>query len=464
MFYFVDIRKILIYCLFLKKKIESVNLVKTDRGTGHRGFGFVEFEDRESLITALSRNDTQLLTRTIRVHLKEMTSGGGGAGGRGGNDGPRNSDLDNDWRKKEPTTNNDQDQEESNDFNRPRDFYQHDQRDQRGGGSGGYQKSYQNYNRNRDRNNDQPPQRTFHDNRNQNTDYNDRRNNRQRQSYQPQQAPSDDQNHYGDRNNSGRFNNNNREGGSGFKGRQSYQPRFHENNEFNKSESNAEQEPQEPAPVNVEKLERPKLILQPRSIPSESPKVVESALPSIFGGAKPVDTAARERAIEEKLKASEVVVKPAGGDSKDDARSVHNDDDAKSTTASIDHSSNAPSQQYHQQHKSYRSDHSEHSGNENKPHRNDQPLYNPRNSKNRNYKDSNRSYESSEPTSPPHQQQQQQHQSYHNTDRNQRHSQQPQQQRRQNYQQNDAGNSGRSSAVNRPANDEQRASYRVCFK
>ena len=65
--------------------------------------------------------------------------------------------------------------------------------------------------------------------------------------------------------------------------------------------------------------ERPKLSLKPRSVPAEegaapvaaaaaeaapaAPSGAGSA--SIFGGAKPVDTAARERAIEERLKEKE---------------------------------------------------------------------------------------------------------------------------------------------------------------
>lgn len=67
--------------------------------------------------------------------------------------------------------------------------------------------------------------------------------------------------------------------------------------------------------------ERPKLSLKPRSVPIEeggpagpvaevpTPVAAERPAPSapvssaaIFGGAKPVDTAARERAIEERLK------------------------------------------------------------------------------------------------------------------------------------------------------------------
>jgi len=53
-----------------------------------------------------------------------------------------------------------------------------------------------------------------------------------------------------------------------------------------------------PPPSSAPK-ERPRLKLQPRSKPLEAGQV--SGSNAIFGGAKPVDTAARERQIEEKL-------------------------------------------------------------------------------------------------------------------------------------------------------------------
>lgn len=55
--------------------------------------------------------------------------------------------------------------------------------------------------------------------------------------------------------------------------------------------------------------QRPKLNLKPRSVPKEeeqsggvSPQAVPSRSSSIFGAAKPVDTAAKEREVEERLK------------------------------------------------------------------------------------------------------------------------------------------------------------------
>lgn len=47
--------------------------------------------------------------------------------------------------------------------------------------------------------------------------------------------------------------------------------------------------------------ERPRLQLKPRSVPLEQSSVSSSGSSAIFGGAKPVDTAAKEREIEERL-------------------------------------------------------------------------------------------------------------------------------------------------------------------
>lgn len=53
--------------------------------------------------------------------------------------------------------------------------------------------------------------------------------------------------------------------------------------------------------------QRPKLNLKPRSVPKEedkssAPSATSGRSASIFGGAKPVDTAAKEREVEERLK------------------------------------------------------------------------------------------------------------------------------------------------------------------
>lgn len=51
--------------------------------------------------------------------------------------------------------------------------------------------------------------------------------------------------------------------------------------------------------VSAEPRSRPRLILQPRTKPEEPAAPTPQS--SIFGGAKPVDTAAREKEIEERL-------------------------------------------------------------------------------------------------------------------------------------------------------------------
>ena len=66
-------------------------------------------------------------------------------------------------------------------------------------------------------------------------------------------------------------------------------------------------------PLRDEPQERPRLKLQPRSKPQEdAASDMPAASSSIFGGAKPVDTARREKEIEEKLKIKDQVEKKEG--------------------------------------------------------------------------------------------------------------------------------------------------------
>ncbi|RUS82262.1 hypothetical protein EGW08_009973 [Elysia chlorotica] len=84
---------------------------------------------------------------------------------------------------------------------------------------------------------------------------------------------------------------------------------------------------------------RPKLKLQPRSKPVENKENEPAAAPtrsqSIFGAAKPVDTAAREKAIEEKLKKApppEENPRSRRGDSEDQGRWRRNDERERRTS------------------------------------------------------------------------------------------------------------------------------------
>lgn len=56
--------------------------------------------------------------------------------------------------------------------------------------------------------------------------------------------------------------------------------------------------------------ERPKLILKPKTVDKTEVPNYEATSSSIFGGAKPVDTTAKEREIEEKLLAKYESPKP----------------------------------------------------------------------------------------------------------------------------------------------------------
>jgi translation initiation factor 4B len=92
---------------FKDLKVLSVRLVSDERGRS-RGYGYVEFEDRESLIGALTKVDTTFNNRAIKISLDEQKSGNdrqGGFGNRGhhqdSNQGPLKSD-EAEWRRREP--------------------------------------------------------------------------------------------------------------------------------------------------------------------------------------------------------------------------------------------------------------------------------------------------------------------------------------------------------------------------
>lgn len=92
-----------IRAFFLDSKILNVRLPQDERGR-FRGFGQVDFEDRESLINALAKNETKFFNRPIKVQLesvykqqRERAHGGGFHGSSSGAAGESNSD-DTDWR------------------------------------------------------------------------------------------------------------------------------------------------------------------------------------------------------------------------------------------------------------------------------------------------------------------------------------------------------------------------------
>jgi translation initiation factor 4B len=320
-----------------------------DEGNRSKGFAYVEFADRESLIAALTRKDTNFNKRPIKITLDEPKSSGsygdrrmGGGRDNQRDDGPLKSD-EADWRRPsaEPSS---QHQESDWSSGRRDNSYQ-----QRGGGSGGGDRSdymqrnnqndYSSYNQNRDHN----QSKSYGQNR-----YNqgDRHGGggagggggyqRRGDGYQQRGGASG----YGNRENNEGYNNQNRSGGGGG----GSEPDFKRNERTYESSSSESAWKTQPAveleqpttpttsQVNVSHentaapiaaaaalapatvgnrsptisttelpKERPKLNLAPRTIPVEESGQVASAS-SIFGSAKPVNTAAKEKEIEERLK------------------------------------------------------------------------------------------------------------------------------------------------------------------
>ncbi|CAM9210195.1 unnamed protein product, partial [Phaeothamnion confervicola] len=77
------------FSLFQDCKVVDVHLAKDRETTMPRGFGYVEFEDADSLRTALSLNGATFIGRTVKVDLaetKQRDRGGGYGGGSGGRD------------------------------------------------------------------------------------------------------------------------------------------------------------------------------------------------------------------------------------------------------------------------------------------------------------------------------------------------------------------------------------------
>lgn len=98
--------------------------------------------------------------------------------------------------------------------------------------------------------------------------------------------------------------------------------------------------PSSPAPAAAPLASRPKLNLAKRTV-SEAPDVTSPALPSAggdskanpFGAARPIDTAAREREIEEKRVTAEKDKKEADAKAKEDARQAKEAEAAKAAAA-----------------------------------------------------------------------------------------------------------------------------------
>lgn len=303
-----------IRAFFLDSKILNVRLPTDERGR-FRGFGQVDFENRESLINALAKHETKFFNRPIKVQLesghKPKTQGGGygayqqrgGAGEGGSGHTGQGADEDTDWRARpaqepepEPAAlppksysfhsrgqlGNQQQQPQQGNNGGSR--YQQQDRQQMGTGqqrrgpwqsrdeqqSGGGGSGQQTQQRRPWQNRDEQQQSTGGGSRDQ---------------YQQRTGG----------------------GSSGSSYNQNRPPRQYDNRgsgehqPLERSPSGTNQaEPTSP-PQTQEVRERPKIMLQPRTIPVESDAGPVPHATNIFGAAKPVNTAAKEREIEERL-------------------------------------------------------------------------------------------------------------------------------------------------------------------
>ncbi|KAJ8369935.1 hypothetical protein SKAU_G00099630 [Synaphobranchus kaupii] len=243
-----------------------------------KGFGYAEFDDVDSLLRALSLNEENLGNRRIRVDIADQSNekerDDRGMSGRDRNRGDGGPDkTDSDWRAR-PTGESEEAPRKDDAFGeRSKDRYESDRfrdgprrdNDRYDGGGG------------RDR-------------------YRDRYDDRDRRDY--------DRGGFDSRS-GGR-----RPFGSGF--RRDYDDRRDEyrgsgdryGDRYGDREDRSER--REEKREERGPLQRPKLNLKPRSVPKEEdqggPPSTQTGRASIFGGAKPVDTAAKEREVEERLK------------------------------------------------------------------------------------------------------------------------------------------------------------------
>ncbi|XP_028681699.1 eukaryotic translation initiation factor 4Ba isoform X1 [Erpetoichthys calabaricus] len=261
----------------------NISAVRLPRELGNperlKGFGYAEFDDVESLLQALSLNEASLGNRRIRVDVadqsqekdrEERSMSGRDRDRNRGDSGPDKTDSD--WRAR-PS---------GDDDGRPR----------RGEDSFG------------ERSRDRYESDRFRDGPRREMDRYDGGRERYRERYDDRDRRDFDKLGY-DARSGGR-----RPFGSGF--RRDYEDRrddFRGSNDRYGDRYGDKEDRYERRDDRREERgppQRPKLNLKPRSVPKEevvvAPSSQTSRAASIFGGAKPVDTAAKEREVEERLK------------------------------------------------------------------------------------------------------------------------------------------------------------------
>ncbi|XP_050541779.1 eukaryotic translation initiation factor 4B [Daktulosphaira vitifoliae] len=250
-------------------KVENIKLPRNDNGR-NKGFGYVEFEERKDLIIALGMENL-IRGRRVRVELASGAQDSRNAFQRGSNRMGMDfkSDSPSDWRIRNSTTSDDR-----GGFTRRRDGgafdKDHDSERDSGPWARGSRRNYDD---------DAPSgRRPFSDRRTDDFDGNRRPfGDRRHDDFEGGRRPFNDRRDDSERKPFGESRR-----GFGFK-----------------------REDDLPEISTSPPRERPKLILKPKTVDSNATTKTDDsnyiAPPSIFGGAKPVDTAAKEREIEEKL-------------------------------------------------------------------------------------------------------------------------------------------------------------------
>ncbi|XP_073519025.1 eukaryotic translation initiation factor 4B isoform X2 [Phyllobates terribilis] len=251
-----------------------------------KGFGYAEFDDLDSLLRALSLNEESLGNRRIRVDIADQAQDKDRDDRSFGRDRDRNRDSDktdsSDWRAR-PSTDNFDDYPPRRGDDSYGDRYRNDRNDR-------YESDRYRDGPRRDDRYDRDRGRDRYDDRDR-RDYDrgyDSRGGGGRRAFGSGYRRDDDY----------------RGGGGGGGGGDRYGDRYDDRREDKSDRWNGysrnEERREERGPP-----QRPKLNLKPRSAPKEEDTSGAPAAPSrassIFGAAKPVDTAAREREVEERL-------------------------------------------------------------------------------------------------------------------------------------------------------------------
>ncbi|XP_041744632.1 eukaryotic translation initiation factor 4B isoform X2 [Coregonus clupeaformis] len=281
-----------------------------------KGFGYAEFDDVDSLLRALTLNEENLGNRRIRVDIADQSNDKEGRdnGQMGGRDrmgrmgdmgGPEKTDSD-DWRAR-PTA-------DADDGPPKREESAFGSRDRYGDRDGPRRENDRGFGGDRDRGFGGDRDRGFGGDRDRGFGGDrDSGRDRGRDRY-------DDRGAFGsrrDRDDGGR-----RAFGSGYRRDDDYQSgggggsRYGDRDRYGGDREDRYERQDEGSEERREggPTERPKLVLKPRSMPKEVEQAGGGGAPpaapaaarssgraSIFGGAKPVDTAAKEREVEEKL-------------------------------------------------------------------------------------------------------------------------------------------------------------------